>query len=293
MKNLFYTKNMKIEFNQDKLNILLQDFHNCTNIPISFYDLTFNCLFAYPKEMPTYCANIRNIPHFERSCNNCDNQHFQLVSDTKSFHMYTCHAGICEVVAPIVYEDVTIAFIMLGRFRDKENTYSSLEKIRDFAQKHNMDVEEQTRAYENMPVFSQSVISSSFNILKSLIQYIWAENLISTHKDLLPQKIENYIEQNLTQELTVQIICEQFFISKRTLYNIFHNEFQDTFKNYVLKKRLHLAKKMLLTTKLAVAEIAEQCGFNDYNYFTRIFTKKYGITPTRCRKNNTVPTTYI
>lgn len=41
---------------------------------------------------------------------------------------------------------------------------------------------------------------------------------------------------------------------------------------------------MLLTSKSTIAEISEKSGFNDYNYFTRAFTKRYGIAPTKLRK---------
>lgn len=282
---------MKIEFNEKRLVKLLQDFYTCTKIPVSLYDTKFNCLYA-SIEMPTYCANIRSTKGLENSCSICDEAHFQEVNKTKKFHIYTCHAGICEVIAPIIFEDIVIAYIMLGRFRDKERSYSSIKGIRAFAKKYNLDIKTQVQAYRQLPIFSQSVIFSSFNLLKSLIQFIWTENLISTHKDLLPQKIENYINQNLTSNiLTVEHICQTFFISKRTLYNIFHKEFQDTFYNYVLKKRLHLAKKILLSSKLTITEISEQCGFADYNYFTRAFTKRYGIAPTKLRKENNTKST--
>ena len=282
---------MKIEFNEKRLVQLLQDFYNCTKIPISLYDAKFNCLYA-SIEIPTYCANVRSIKELEDSCAICDEEHLKEVNKTKKLQIYTCHAGICEVIAPIIFEDIVIAYIMLGRFRDKERSYSSIQKAKSFAKNKDLDIQAQKQAYYKLPLFPQDVILSSFNLLESLIQFIWTENLISTHKDLLPQKIENYINQNLTSNiLTVDHICQTFFISKRTLYNIFHKEFQDTFYNYVLKKRLHLAKKILLSSKLTITEISEQCGFADYNYFTRAFTKRYGIAPTKLRKENTTKST--
>ena len=281
---------MKIEFNEKRLVTLLQDFYNCTKIPVSLYDTKFNCLYT-SIEMPVYCANIRATKGLENSCAICDEAHLQEVNKTKSFQIYTCHAGICEVIAPIIFEDIVIAYIMLGRFRDKERFYSSIKKANNFSKNNNLDIHSQKQSYYKLPLFSQDVIRSSFNVLKSLIRFIWTENLISTHKDLLPQKIENYIEQNLTSSiLSVEHICQTFFISKRTLYNIFHTEFQDTFCNYVLKKRLHIAKKILLTSKLTITEISERCGFTDYNYFTRAFTKRYGLPPTKLRKENNIKT---
>lgn len=234
---------MKIEFNQKQIDSLLDDFYKCTKVPVSLYDIRFNCLYA-SIECPVYCENIRATKGLENSCSICDEFHFKEVNRTKTFHFYTCHAGICEIVAPIMYEDIVIAYIMLGRFRDKERVYSSIKRVKEYSQKNNLNIQKQSDAYYKLPIFSQEEIFASFNVLKSLIRYIWAENLISTHKDLLPQKIENYINQNLSSNLlTVEHLCKTFFISKRTLYNIFHTEFQDTIRNYILKKRLHIAKK--------------------------------------------------
>lgn len=277
---------MKIEFNEKKLNSLLQDFYNCTKIPISLYDHKFNCLY-YSVTIPEYCNNVRSCKNLEHSCDVCDFEHFQIVNQSKQPLTYSCHAGICELISPIMYENIVIAYIMLGRFRDTEKEYSSLKKVRDFAKKYGLDVNAQEKAYRKLQFFPKDVIFSIVNILNSLIQFIWTENIISTHKDLLPQKIENYINQNLSSDLlTVENICEVFFLSKRTLYNIFHQEFQDTFCNYVLKKRLHAAKKILLNSKSTITEISARCGFTDYNYFTRAFTKKYGMPPTKFRKEN-------
>ena len=44
-------------------------------------------------------------------------------------------------------------------------------------------------------------------------------------------------------------------------------------------------KTLLSETKLPVSEIASLCGFADYNYFSRVFKKKYGISPITIRKN--------
>lgn len=277
---------MKITFNEKRLTALLQDFYNCTKIPVSLYDTKFNCLYT-SIEMPLYCANIRSTKGLENSCAICDEAHLQEVNKTKNISIYTCHAGICEVIAPIIFENIVIAYIMLGRFRDKERSYSSIKRAKAFAKDNQLNIQAQRQAYYKLPLFTQDVILSSYNVLKSLIRFIWTENLISTHKDLLPKKIENYIEQNLTSNiLSVENICQTFYISKRALYNIFHTEFQDTFCNYVLNKRLHMAKKILLTSTLTITEISERCGFTDYNYFTRAFTKKYGMPPTKLRKAN-------
>ena len=76
---------MKIEFNEKKLDALLNDFYNCTKIPISLYDTKFNCLYA-SIEKPQYCENICSIKGLEDSCSLCDKEHFDIVNKNKNFH---------------------------------------------------------------------------------------------------------------------------------------------------------------------------------------------------------------
>lgn len=212
---------MKIEFNEKKLNALLQDFYNCTKVPISLYDNKFNCLY-YSVKIPEYCNNIRKCKNLEHSCDVCDSEHFEIVNKNKQPLIYTCHAGICEFVAPVTYENIVIAYIMLGRFRDAEKVYSSSKKICAFSEKHDIDRGAQLKAYKKLPLFAHDTIISTINLLDSLIQFIWTENIISTHKDLLPQKIDNYINQNLNSDLlTVDNICKVFLFQKERSITFF------------------------------------------------------------------------
>ena len=125
---------MKFTFDREKTDKLLFAFFNATKIPISLFDLDFLCISSFD-EMPAYCKNILSTKGFENSCAVCDNNHFNLVTKTKKTMIYTCHAGICEVLAPVMYGDKVIAYLMLGRFRDEEHVYSSEEKITRIAER--------------------------------------------------------------------------------------------------------------------------------------------------------------
>jgi two-component system sensor histidine kinase ChiS len=53
-----------------------------------------------------------------------------------------------------------------------------------------------------------------------------------------------------------------------------------TTSNFVLKTRLNRAKKLLTVTQKPIGDIAMECGFNDFAYFSRSFKKEFGMTPT-------------
>ena len=55
---------------------------------------------------------------------------------------------------------------------------------------------------------------------------------------------------------------------------------------YVNEYRLTKARALLASQDSSVSEIADECGFSDSNYFSRLFTKCYGISPTKFRQSN-------
>lgn len=279
---------MKIDFNLKKLQQVMIDFYNCTNIPITLFDRDCKCLFGYGRQY-AYCSNLRNLsPDIANECIISDEKHFARAKETATTILYTCHAGICETVTPIFYQNVIIAYLMLGKFRDEEQVYSSSKTVRKAAKKYDLDAKEKLKEYRELPVMSASQLQSAINILKICIRHIWSENLIKLNKNMLPSQIEDYISENLKSSLTVEELCAEFFISKETLYEIFHDEYNDTIKNFIITKRIEMGKKLLLETTLPVSVVADQIGFTDYNYFIRVFKKRTSLTPLQFRKRNPI-----
>ena len=64
---------------------------------------------------------------------------------------------------------------------------------------------------------------------------------------------------------------------------IFKRETGQSIIGYLTDQRIIEAKKLLIDSLLSLKEVAENVGFEDYNYFSRIFKKKTGYTPTQFR----------
>ena len=56
--------------------------------------------------------------------------------------------------------------------------------------------------------------------------------------------------------------------------------------DFVRERRIESAESLLITTDMPLSEIAESCGFDDYNYFSRVFKRQVGISAMRYRKIN-------
>lgn len=94
-----------------------------------------------------------------------------------------------------------------------------------------------------------------------------------------------YLEDNLNAPLTLDIVAQHLHISPRHLSRLFMQESGQTFVHYVQERRIRLAKDLLLSSDAAIKDIAERCGFESVHYFTRVFTRKLGVSPARFRRS--------
>ena len=197
--------------------------------------------------------------------------------------LYACHAGIMELTTPIFYENTLIAYLQMGQFVDEEGAYASREHAERVLRSYGDDGSV-LRRYDGLPVVSEAKRGALVRMLGLMIQSFWVDGLIYSNRSMLSIKMERYIAEHLQEKISVERLCEAFYLSKNALYRLFRTEFSATVGEYVLQKRMERAKRLLKTDgTLDIAQIAAQCGFDDYNYFIRIFRKKQGVTPKKYR----------
>ncbi|RIX59774.1 helix-turn-helix domain-containing protein [Paenibacillus nanensis] len=89
----------------------------------------------------------------------------------------------------------------------------------------------------------------------------------------------SYIEDHYLEPLTLEEIAARSNISVRHLNRIFQSYYQTTPISYLQRLRLERARMLLRQSGLPITKISYECGFNDSNYFTRKFSKTYGLSP--------------
>ncbi len=90
--------------------------------------------------------------------------------------------------------------------------------------------------------------------------------------------ILEYINQNISNDLTIKSLAEHFFLSESYICRIFKAETGTTINKYLTARRISIAKS-LLDVGLSVTEVCEKSGFHDYSNFLKAFTKAVGISP--------------
>jgi AraC-like DNA-binding protein len=99
------------------------------------------------------------------------------------------------------------------------------------------------------------------------------------------RNIINAVEFNLKDPLSPSILAKQFNIDPSNLSHHFTREMGMNLTDFINMKRLEYARHLLVGSALYIDEIAEECGYQDVNYFIRLFKRKYGMTPNKYRRS--------
>jgi len=95
-----------------------------------------------------------------------------------------------------------------------------------------------------------------------------------------------FIENNFQNNIYVQHLAEMSFMSIRNFQRIFKDSTGLSPNDYLLEFRIQNASKLITETDSPIYEISEQVGITDWFYFSKAFKKRFGICPTKYRKQN-------
>lgn len=107
-------------------------------------------------------------------------------------------------------------------------------------------------------------------------------------KNKMLKDIVLYIEENFAGEISLLQIAKQFNMSHKYFCRFFKNNFRKTFVEYLNDVRIEKAMR-ILADGVTVTESAVACGFNNMSYFTLVFKRKTGVTPSQYRKGKIHP----
>jgi len=97
-------------------------------------------------------------------------------------------------------------------------------------------------------------------------------------------KVISFINSNIQHELSIDSIASAFYMNRYALMHKFKQETGSTIYDYIIKKRLAMAK-ILIRKGMPISQIYQECGFNYYSSFERTFKKNIGISPREYSKS--------
>lgn len=97
-------------------------------------------------------------------------------------------------------------------------------------------------------------------------------------------EIERYLLKHYTEELSISRVAREMHYSEPYFSKLFSRCFHKNFVTYLTDIRMQAAKEMLVASEANVREVSAAVGFADANYFTKVFRKAYGVSPSEYRR---------
>lgn len=135
---------------------------------------------------------------------------------------------------------------------------------------------------EHHDILSQANILKILYILYQRHQTLFSENTETKHP-LVTEMIQ-YINDNIRNKITVDLLAKEIFVSNRQIHNLFKTYLNMTPNQYITQIRMRLAKNLLESTNDALNEIASKVGYDHLSYFTTCYSKYWGVSPSKYRK---------
>ena len=141
---------------------------------------------------------------------------------------------------------------------------------------------------ENNDVYSEALQLESPEALKEWLADValkMQEMVLSerqdTTKSFVTSAVEYVKEHYADQNLTVETMCKNLGVSAAYFSTIFKKETGKTFINYLTDYRMEQAVEFLMTGDDKTYVIAEKTGYSDPNYFSYVFKKQFGMSPSK------------
>ena len=133
-----------------------------------------------------------------------------------------------------------------------------------------------------------SVTPGRIERCKGIFHYLYNELLDSISDKGNPHvsRIKQYIMDNLSRKMSIKEIADEVHIAPQYACTLFKRNTKMTIVEFIDRERIDLAKRLMLVSNSPIYEIAERCGFSDYNYFSSTFRKFSGISAREYRKSN-------
>ena len=265
--------------NKQEIITVLYELHKITGFRISLHGADFEEIAAYPPSPLAFCALVNEDKREHSLCLECDRCACTEAIGKKSTHIYKCRYGLTEAVSPLYNFDTLTGFLMMGQIAESEAEAREAEVILA-----KLIGDKARRSAEKIPTVRADMISSYVKIMTICAQYLTLSNALPSAKPSFAEQAKDYIRKNMGRKIGIPDICTSLNCSKSTLLTTFKKKYGITVNAYLTELRLEQAATLLHNDKLSIAEIASEVGFSDQSYFSKVFSAKYGTSPTEYRR---------
>ena len=151
---------------------------------------------------------------------------------------------------------------------EKSSLFRSITRL-----EHSFSDEGYAAGLYRQVLFLEFMIHLNRAVQKNRLEYLDTNDCNMKIVDIL-----YYINEHITDDLTIDHIADTFYVSKYYMMRLFKQETGYTIGTYIAQKRLLLAKELLLSG-VPSTQVCFDCGYKDYSTFSRAYRKLFGESP--------------
>ena len=275
---------MELEFHIERLNRLLKSFYQLTGIRIVIFDINHQEIASFPNYNCDFCKIIQNNKYGYGCCNKSNAKAFEHCLESDDLYIYNCHAGLIEAMINLKIDNTIVGFIMFGQISNIDNKEERYNNLSNKTRK-NLNISFSKELSDKLIYIDEEKLNSVSIILLALAKYAISEKMVSIQQEQFISSLNKFIEENIQDNtLTVNTFLEHFHMSKTCFYVSMDKFVGMSLARYLKTKRLEYAKKLLENSDISLIDLTSKVGFNDYNYFCRVFKKSVHMSAKEYRK---------
>lgn len=276
---------MGTELHLTELRRLLVDFHMLTGQRIGIFDSDFHLVMEYPKQHGAFCSLIRSTAEGRRRCEGCDLEGMREARRRGKSYSYRCHAGLMEVCTPVLDNGEAAGYLVFGQLLYAEGQEQQIAFCKARCAGLVGSTPRLEEALHGVTTISEGYLDACIHIIEACVGYIRLEQWMRVQRGGLYAQIQAYIAGHITQPFTLADMAGALSCSVATLCKTARENTGKTIGRLTLEARLEVAKEHLADADCTVAQAAAAAGIADYNYFSRVFRRETGMTPTAYRRS--------
>ena len=132
----------------------------------------------------------------------------------------------------------------------------------------------------------QSLQEIRQKIIEMVMECVSTESVADANARSKIQMAIGYIQEHFAENLTVNVLAEHYGMSPKYFSSMFKKEMSRSAVNYITELRINQARELLYHSELSVVDISKKVGYEDSQYFFRVFKKYLGMTPLQYREES-------